>query len=354
MGKEFETTTIALQSEIPASQEDGGVPDWVQLLPAASGVVHTNDSRGPYNVTDAQKVIDSSFASSAKLPIDENHALDLAAPKGLPAPARGWIVEMQAREDGIWGRVEWTEAGQALLKDRAYNGISPVITLQKPKGREILAIPRASLVNRPNLQGMTALHHQETETMKFQETVAKLLGLKPDASEDDIKTELNSRLEEGSSDELQSQMGEIGVALGCAEGAKAADILAAAKTAGSDAGKDATIVALQSTVDALSATVTSLQDGSKKSSAEAFVDAAIKEMRVGVQASRDHYITLHQQDSEMAEKLINGLPKLTQSGTTILPPAPKEGEVSLNSEETSVATQLGLTAEEFAKAEEEG
>lgn len=351
MGKEFETTTIALQSAIPASQDDGGIPEWVQLLPAASGVVRTNDSRGPYNVTDAQKVIDSSFAGSAKLPIDENHALDLAAPKGLPAPARGWIVEMQAREDGIWGKVEWTEAGQMLLKDRAYNGISPVITLQKSKGREILAIPRASLVNRPNLQGMTALHHQESETMEFQEFVAKLVGLKPDASEDDIRTELNARLE-GSNDELQSQMGEIGVALGCADGAKAADILAAAKTAGADTGKDATIVALQSTVAELSATVTSLQDGSKKSSAEAFVDGAIKDLRVGVQANRDKYIALHQQDPAMAEELINGLPKLAQSGTTILPPAPKDGQVSLNSEESSVATQLGLSAEEFAKAEE--
>lgn len=351
MGKEFETTTIALQSEIPAGQDGDGVPEWVQLLPAASGVVRTNDSRGPYNVADAQKVIDSSFASSAKLPIDENHALDLAAPKGLPAPARGWITEMQAREDGIWGKVEWTEAGQALLKDRAYNGISPVITLQKPKGREILAIPRASLVNRPNLQGMTALHHQETETMEFQQFVATLLGLKPDASEETLRTELNARLE-GGNDELQSQLGEIAIALGCAEGAKAADIVAAAKTAGADTSKDAAIEALQSTLTELSATVTSLQDGSKKSSAEAFVDGAIKEMRVGVQASRDHYITLHQQDPEMAEKLINGLPKLTQSGTTILPPAPKEGEVSLNSEESSVATQLGLSAEEFAKAEE--
>ncbi|MCD9150122.1 phage protease [Pseudophaeobacter sp. MA21411-1] len=30
------------------------------------------------------------------------------APKGLPAPARGWITATQARNDGIWGRVEWT------------------------------------------------------------------------------------------------------------------------------------------------------------------------------------------------------------------------------------------------------
>ncbi|MDE4175794.1 phage protease [Phaeobacter sp. PT47_59] len=351
MGNDLETTTIALQSEIP-TVSDGDVPDWVQLLPSAAGVVHTNDSRGPYNVSNAQKVIDASFAHAEKLPIDENHALDLAAPKGLPAPARGWIVAMQAREDGIYGRVEWTRKGRELLADRAYNGISPVITLQKSKGREILAIPRASLVNRPNLRGMAALHHQETETMEFQELVAKLLGLKPDASEGDIKTELNARLS-NNTDELQSQMGEIGVALGCAEGAKPDDILAAAKTAGSDESKDATIVALQSTVSSLSATVNAMQEGKKKSAAETFVDQAIADRRVGVQPSRDHYIEMHQADPARTEAIINGLPKLDRTETTILPPPPKEGEVSLNAEENSVATQLGLNAEDFAKADGE-
>lgn len=39
------------------------------------------------------------------------------------------IIELQAREDGsIWGRAEWNSAGRQLLAERAYVGISPVIT----------------------------------------------------------------------------------------------------------------------------------------------------------------------------------------------------------------------------------
>ncbi|WP_241525726.1 phage protease [Pseudophaeobacter leonis] len=184
--------------------------------------------------------------------------MDLAAKDGRPAPARGWIVAMQARQDGIWGRVEWTKSGRDLLEDRAYSGISPVIGHLATPGKDIVAIRRASLVNRPNLRGLNSLN-QETDTM-FQENIAKLLGLKADASEGDITTALNARLDTGE-DALQSQLGEIGTALGCEADASAEAILTAAQSV--SAGKDETITALQASVKDLSATVTSLQSDSK-------------------------------------------------------------------------------------------
>ncbi|UWQ76823.1 phage protease [Leisingera sp. M658] len=352
MGNTHQTTILALQSELPSTAA-AGAPDWVHLLPTTSGLVQTNDRRGPYNVTDAEKIIAASFAGTDKLVIDENHATDLAAPKGLPAPARGWITEMQAREDGIWGRVEWTGTGRALLEDRAFSGLSPVVGLPAPGSREIVAIRRASLVNQPNLLGLTALNQQENETMTFQETLAKLLGLASDASEDDITKALKA-LKPGESTALQSQMGEIGVALGCVQGAAAADILAAAKGAGADEGKDAQIVALQSSISALegtvavlSETVTTAQAATQKTASELVIDQAIREMRVGVQPSRDEYIAMHQENPERTEKLIAGLPKLDATATTILPPDTKDGVVSLQAEEANVATLLGLSPEEF-------
>jgi len=64
-------------------------PDWIHLLPATSGAVHTFDARGPYLLRDADAIIAASFADPRGLPIDENHATDLAAPLGQPSPARG-------------------------------------------------------------------------------------------------------------------------------------------------------------------------------------------------------------------------------------------------------------------------
>lgn len=344
-------TFDAVHAELPAF-EGAAVPEWVHLLPTSSGAVQTLDKRGPYHVNDAELIIKNSFAEADKLPIDQDHAMDLAAKEGRPAPARGWIVEMQSRQDGIWGHVEWTKSGRELLEDRAYSGISPVIRYLATPGKDIVAIRRASLVNGPNLRGLHSLN-QETDTM-FQETIAKALGLPADASEGDISKALAALKSKGTGKEdnaLQSQLGEIGTALGCETGATAQDILTAAQSVGSS--ESETVTALQATVTELSATVTGLQEGTKKSKAESFVDGAIQEKRVGVSAQRDRFIALHQRDPEGTETLIAGLPTLGATHTDIVPPKAEGEATSLNAAEDMVATQLGISAEDFAKAGEE-
>ncbi|UWQ31333.1 phage protease [Leisingera sp. M527] len=346
MGKTYQTTAIAIQSELP-SADGAGVPEWVHLLPTKSGLVQTNDSRGPYHVTDAEKIIAASFDGASKLPIDVNHATDLAAPKGLPAPARGWITRMQAREDGIWGQVEWTGKGRELLEDRAFAGISPVVALLQPAGREIVAIPRASLVNQPNLRGLTALN-QESETMPFRETVAKLLGLAADASEEDITKALKARKPSEKSTELQSQLGQIGIALGCAEDAGAKDILTAAQSANADTtGKDAQIIALQSSLKGLSDEFSTLKEGNKKAAATSFVDGAIADMRMGVKPQRDTFITMHQENPERTEAMINGFPKVEGE---LLPDTPPGSGTSLALNATELAGKATAYQLQQAKA----
>lgn len=154
---------------------EGTVPDWLHLLPA--GEVRTNDGRGPYRVTNAQALMATSIAAG-KLPLDENHSMDLAAPKGGASPARGWFVELQQREDGIWGRVEWTSTGRQIMEDREYSGVSPVI-LHGADG-SIRAILRASLTNTPNITGLTALHSQRPDALDpIDHHVIRSLGLDP-------------------------------------------------------------------------------------------------------------------------------------------------------------------------------
>ena len=104
---------IVLCSEQPLAGD--GVPEWVHLLPA--GEVRTQDGRGPYRAADVAALMAASLPEGGKLVLDENHSTDLAAPKGASAPAMGWIVELQARSDGIWGRVDWTGAGRRLVED---------------------------------------------------------------------------------------------------------------------------------------------------------------------------------------------------------------------------------------------
>lgn len=331
---------------------EGAVPDWVQLTPVLNGEIATFDGRGPYQLKDAQAVIAASLAHERGILIDENHATDLAAPTGKEAPARGWIKEMQAREDGIWGRVEWTKAGRDLVADKAYRGISPVMTLHADK-KTVRMIPRASLVNLPNLRGINALNQEQT--MAPMAKMAAALGLAEDASEDAIlaaikalKDKTPAEAKEGDMPALQSALSEIGVALGVEGTAKPADVVAAAKLA---AGGKSDLVALQSQVTTLTTELSTLKGAGKRQAAEVFIDKAIADRRAGVNATnREDLIALHMEDATRAEKLVTGMPMLTATGTVQTPPAAKDGVVSLNAEQLEACTVLGISEEAFKKS----
>ncbi len=322
---------------------DGGVPEWVHLLPTASGKAETNDARGPYIIEDAAALIAASFASQTKLQIDENHAEDLASPKGEPSPARGWITALEARDDGIWGRVEWTRTGHRLVRDRAYRAMSPVILHDKTK--KVFAILRASLVNRPNFRGLAALN-QET-SMPLMEQIMQMLGLKPGATDDEIIAAMKAMKGDGPDMAMQSAMAAIGVALGIEGEAKPDVVIAAAKLA---AGGKEGMVALQAQVTTLQTKLTAMETAGSRVASEAFVDKAITDRRAGVNAgNREELITLHMSNKDTAEKLINAMPMLTASASAAIPPATKDGVMSLNAEQIAACTALGMSQDEYKK-----
>lgn len=326
--------------------QTGEVPEWVHLLPALSGgKVQTDDNRGPYLVENAEAIIAASFADQTKLQIDENHAEDLKSGRGEPSPARGWITEMQARADGIWGRVEWTGAGRALVADKAYRAMSPVILHDKAK--RVIAILRASLVNRPNLKGLVSLNQESS--MDAMAKMAAALGLAEGASEEDILTAIKALKDKKPDGEkaMQSALSTIGVSLGLAADAAPEAVVAAANLA--KGGKDQ-LVALQAQVTDLTGQLTALQAADKRKAAEAFIDRAIADRRAGINATnREDMIALHMSDSTTAEKLVTGMPMLTAIGTVQIPPAVKDGQVALNAAQLEACTKLGVSTDAYQK-----
>ena len=132
---------------------EAGVPSWLHLeLPA--GTFSGLDGK-TFHLRDPAKVIAASM-TAGKLPVDENHSTQRAPETGAPSPARAWIVELENRADGIWGRPEWNDSGTALMTDKSYKGLSPVFTYAKDG--TVVAILSAALTNNPNLTQLTALH----------------------------------------------------------------------------------------------------------------------------------------------------------------------------------------------------
>lgn len=330
---------VTLHSALPAA--GSGAPDWVQLVPAGtfSGV----DGRGPYHLRDPQAVIAASLHHfGPRLPIDENHAIDLKAPKGEPSPARGWIVELQEREGSIWGRVEWTEEGDRLVTDKAYRGISPCI--YRNAAGDIVAVGRASLVNQPNIRQLATLHHQDPN-MDLIAQLRAALGLGADASEADVLAAVaaNKTVIDTHSVSIKA----IATAAGLSD-ALAADGIVAELQSRQSSG-DQVIATLRGTVAELQGQLTTLQNDSAKKDATRFVDEAIAAGRVGVVPLRDHYIDQHMKDPARVEKEIGALPIL--NGRQIRRPAadPADPVAALSDDQLRVAELMGVKPEEFAK-----
>ncbi|MCW9041736.1 MAG: phage protease [Pseudopelagicola sp.] len=163
--------------------EDGSVPDWVQLLPAGRSVRGV-DGRS-WTMEDANALIDSFLARNNDLPVDLEHATQIKGAQGEPAPAVGWIKELEARDTGLWGRVEWNGEGETLLRRRAYRYLSPVFKFAKRTG-EITRMVSAGLTNNPNLD-LVALNSADdlTEETTMDPAVLEALGLNSTATSAD-------------------------------------------------------------------------------------------------------------------------------------------------------------------------
>ncbi|WP_292950178.1 MULTISPECIES: phage protease [unclassified Neptuniibacter] len=167
-------------------QSDG----WCHLLPA--GHFSAVDGR-PFDVPGGQWVINAEIASrliqyaknsANDLVVDYEHQTLNKEQNGQPAPASGWIKDMEWREgSGLWIKPQWTSRAKEFIKGEEYRFLSAVFPYDKHTG-EPLYIHSAALTNRAGVDGLQDLealsanilnqHPQETPPMN--EAMRKLLA----------------------------------------------------------------------------------------------------------------------------------------------------------------------------------
>ena len=162
-------------------------PDWVQLTPPGP-VLLGIDGRN-WTMPDPARVA-AAFNAAKEPMIDIEHASQLLAPQGMPAPAVGWMKEMDVRDGALWARVEWNAAGVEAVTSRAYRYLSPVLKFNKAT-KEVVAIISAGLTNDPNFDSMAALNAAQQETDSMDTAVLEALGLKPTATAADAVVAIN-------------------------------------------------------------------------------------------------------------------------------------------------------------------
>lgn len=166
------------------SISDGVVPEFVPLIP--SGQVTGRDGRKWLN-SHPEVILEAFVNLGRDLPVDVEHSSELKAPNGDPAPAVGWGKELLSRNGEIWARVDWTVKGKALLADKSYRYLSPVITYNKDSGI-IVGVTSVGLTNQPNLR-LPALNREQWEKPTKEETMNLIallaaLGLPETATEE--------------------------------------------------------------------------------------------------------------------------------------------------------------------------
>lgn len=329
----------SLMMNLPAVDDVSvtAVPEWVHLMPA--GTFSGADGRGPYVAGDLQQIVAQFRNAGRKLPIDINHSTDKLGTQGFESPALGWIVDMEAREDGIWGKVEWNARGNAAVSGREYGYLSPALFVTEGKPHRVLEIGRASLTNDPNLK-LNSLHTANlTGEPDMEEELRKALGLPEDADAAAILAAVTEKTLHSAT--LAKVVETAGVNID-ASGDQIVTSLQSRQS-----GDDAEKVELRKTVTDLQSKVTTLTNGAARDKAEAVVNRAVEDGKV-VPALREHFISRHMKNAQEVEDEIKLLPSLHSA--TLRNYKPQEsGDPALSPEDQQICELMGIDPAEFAK-----
>lgn len=156
---------------------------WYQIAPLGEFPAATKD-RTPLQVIDEAAVTALANSFAGFLLVDFDHfSLD----NSRSSEAAGWIKELQARADGLYARVDWSDIGEAAVKGKRFRFFSPVWNREDCEdlggGRvRPLRLASLALTNAPNLPHRPIFNRNPNEEVTMT-AIAKALGLPDDADE---------------------------------------------------------------------------------------------------------------------------------------------------------------------------
>jgi phage I-like protein len=165
--------------------------EWVMLAPLGDHPHELGIQRfTPQFIQNMANRFNGFFAKLGRLfsgaPTFEGHH-DIEPDKYPNSRSYGWIMSLEARVDGLWGRMTWTPEGREMLQNGAFKFVSPVFIgkpISQQNGQTIfepIAFKSLALTNEPNLP-LPPLANQKDNM----QTITEILGLNADANADQI------------------------------------------------------------------------------------------------------------------------------------------------------------------------
>jgi phage I-like protein len=328
-----------------SAESSGG---WCRLLPA--GYFKAVDGR-PTDVAGGQWFLDaeSGQALVAQLKaqvndtvIDYEHQTLLAEENGQPAPASGWFKDAEWREDGLYIKPRWTGKAREYIENEEYQFLSAVFPYDKATGKP-LSIHSAALVNRPGLDGVTAVAlrslitpvsppetntQQESAMDPVLEAALKALGLDETATPEQVEAAVQALKDKQSAAE-----GEV------------AALKAASPGSNPDPAKYVPIAVLKE----MQGQIAALSAQSQQNEVEQLISGAKKDGRL-LPASEAWARDLGKTNVAALKEFLGSAPSIAalkgQQAGHEKPPATTAGQ--LTEEEKTVARLTGRTESEFA------
>lgn len=300
------TVLDAYLADPTAAAKQSG-PGWIKLTP-----------RGKFTARDGRvfdvdpELLAARFVEDAvDLPVDIDHATVKKAMFGEAAPAVGWISKLEARADGLYGKVEWLAEGLAVLAARTHRYISP--TLKHDESGKAFWLHSAALVAAPaaSMAAVASADLSTSEEPKMLKAIAAALGLSEDASEasclsavTNLKARIDPAVHQAALDQVKT----------------------------------------------LSADLDARNAAEHKAKVDALLDGALTAKKI-VPAQRDQFAALCATTEGLAQvTALLGTMTATLSASGLDDKQPGDRVSTLSAEDREVMKMLGQTEEEYRKA----
>ena len=334
------------------NQNQPKLPEWIRVLPL--GKVELADHREPFTVDKASlaSMVAAFRSRGIDLVIDYEHQ----SLNGERAPAAGWIKDLEARGDGLWAQVDWTQQAREYLAQREYRYFSPVLRLD-PETRRPMALMHVGLTNVPAINHLPPLVARWGGDAKASgERKEEGLVLRAPAMEMEFVKEKAKMVEK-----LKSLMGlnpDVEAGAVCSKALEAFRDLSVTLSLPDDA----TVAQLKGAVEALKAgaerllkteeALLTLKARMVKETTERFVEEALKAGKVSP-AQRGWALEYCRRDPEGFKTFAERAPTLVPTGEELqLKREPFDEEHGLVPDELTLCRSLNVSAEAYLRAKQ--
>ena len=337
--------TASHASQLPEVGTGEALAEWYQLIPA--GTFQGRDGRGPYRLEDGQAVVEAFHRWACDLCVDYEHQSLNAAEKSGAIPAAGWIKALESRTDGIYGRIEWTEAAAACLAAKEYRYLSPVFNYN-PKSGAVQMLTGAGLTNTPNLHLQAAASRQGEAMDELLAKLCTLLGLPATTTTEAMSTHLDKlRGLITGTEATAAASAQLAKAVGLAEGSSLVTVAQAVQSRLSQDPDPAKYVP-KTVYDQTAHSLAQLQEQVKAEEAEGLVVAAMSSGKV-TPAMKAWAIDYAKRTPDGFRKYLETAPTLAPASHATGSSPGATGSTELTPDQESVRIACGLDREAFLK-----